>query len=227
MGEPIGDEHGQDAARLSNAVTWAAASSTAGKAQVGDKTMVTMVLFSQTLAEEVRQGRSLADAWSVAAKPPKRQLTTPPVCAGDGPGSTSCEEKSLGHSRRGSRFARQDRPGRSRRFWRSTRLAHATPRERLEMTKKFRVVIGSDAGLTYKQALAKKDPRTNDRVAEVVDVGVDHGDDDQLACPHVAIAAAELIAAGKADRALLVYGTGLGVAISVQGVPGVRSRDGS
>jgi ribose 5-phosphate isomerase B len=91
------------------------------------------------------------------------------------------------------------------------------------MTKKFRVVIGSDdAGLTYKQAL-KKDLQANDRVAEVVDVGVDHGDDDQLAYPHVAIAAAELIAAGKADRALLVCGTGLGVAIAANKVPGVRA----
>jgi ribose 5-phosphate isomerase B len=39
----------------------------------------------------------------------------------------------------------------------------------------------------------------------------------------VAIAAAELIAAGKADRALLVCGTGLGVAIAANKVPGVRA----
>ena len=92
------------------------------------------------------------------------------------------------------------------------------------MTKKFRVVVGSDdAGLTYKETL-KKDLQVNTRVAEVLDVGVDQGDDDQLTTyPHVAIAAAELIASGKADRALLVCGTGLGVAIAANKVPGVRA----
>jgi ribose 5-phosphate isomerase B len=39
----------------------------------------------------------------------------------------------------------------------------------------------------------------------------------------VAIAAAELIAAGGADRALLVCGTGLGVAIAANKVPGIRA----
>ena len=70
MGESIGDEHKPDAARLSNAVTRAVEQvQRVGKAQVGDKTMVdAMVPFSQTLAEEVRQGRSLAEAWSVAAE---------------------------------------------------------------------------------------------------------------------------------------------------------------
>ena len=43
------------------------------------------------------------------------------------------------------------------------------------------------------------------------------------AYPHIAVAAARLIAEGKADRALLVCGTGLGVAISANKVPGVRA----
>ena len=70
MGESIGDEHKPDAARLSNAVIRAVEQvQRVGKAQVGDKTMVdAMVPFSQTLAEGVRQGRSLAEAWSVAAE---------------------------------------------------------------------------------------------------------------------------------------------------------------
>ena len=41
--------------------------------------------------------------------------------------------------------------------------------------------------------------------------------------PHVAVAAARMIVEGKADRALLVCGTGLGVAISANKVPGVRA----
>jgi ribose 5-phosphate isomerase B len=39
----------------------------------------------------------------------------------------------------------------------------------------------------------------------------------------VAIAAAELIASGQADRALLLCGTGLGVAIAANKVPGIRA----
>jgi ribose 5-phosphate isomerase B len=41
--------------------------------------------------------------------------------------------------------------------------------------------------------------------------------------PHIAVAAARLIQEGKADRALLVCGTGLGVAISANKVPGIRA----
>ena len=55
----------------------------------------------------------------------------------------------------------------------------------------------------------------------VTDVGVDASS--HTPYPAVAIAAAEMIAAGKADRALLVCGTGLGVAISANKVPGVRA----
>ena len=58
-------------------------------------------------------------------------------------------------------------------------------------------------------------------VGEVVDVGV--SEDEDTAYPHVAVEAGRLIAAGKADRALLVCGTGLGVAISANKVPGIRA----
>jgi len=85
----------------------------------------------------------------------------------------------------------------------------------------LRVVVGSDdAGYEYKEAL-KGDLRTDDRVAEVIDVGV--GTDENTAYPHIAVAAARLVAEGKADRALLVCGTGLGVAISANKVPGIRA----
>ena len=85
----------------------------------------------------------------------------------------------------------------------------------------LRIVIGSDdAGLTYKNALVK-DLEGDPRVAELTDVGVREGDDTSY--PSVAIAAAELIAAGKADRALLFCGTGLGVAIAANKVQGIRA----
>lgn len=89
------------------------------------------------------------------------------------------------------------------------------------MSDKLKIVVGSDdAGLQYKEVL-KADLKADDRVAEVTDVGVDSEED--TAYPHIAVAAARMIAEGKADRALLVCGTGLGVAISANKVPGVRA----
>ncbi len=86
---------------------------------------------------------------------------------------------------------------------------------------KLRIVVGSDdAGLRYKDALAA-DFAADDRVAEVIDVGVDADEDTHY--PHVAVAAARLIVAGRADRALLVCGTGLGVAISANKIDGIRA----
>ena len=89
------------------------------------------------------------------------------------------------------------------------------------MADTLRIAIGSDdAGARYKQALAA-DLRADDRVAEVVDVGEQMDEDTHY--PHVAVAAARLVSEGKVDRALLVCGTGLGVAISANKVPGVRA----
>ncbi|NGO73777.1 ribose-5-phosphate isomerase [Streptomyces boncukensis] len=83
------------------------------------------------------------------------------------------------------------------------------------------VVVGcDDAGLEYKEAL-KNDLKGDPRVAEVTDVGV--GSDEHTAYPHVAVEAARRVADGAADRALLVCGTGLGVAISANKVPGIRA----
>ena len=85
----------------------------------------------------------------------------------------------------------------------------------------FRLVVGSDdAGFDYKEVI-KRDLEADDRVASVVDVGVDA--DGHTAYPHVAVDAARMVAAGEADRAVLVCGTGLGVAISANKVPGVRA----
>jgi ribose 5-phosphate isomerase B len=89
------------------------------------------------------------------------------------------------------------------------------------MTDGLRIVVGSDeAGLDYKQLL-KADLEADERVAEVIDVGVGVGD--TTAYPHIGVAAAQLVADGRADRALLVCGTGLGVAISANKVKGIRA----
>lgn len=90
-----------------------------------------------------------------------------------------------------------------------------------DTTAGLRLVIGcDDAGLDYKDIL-RADLEKDPRVAAVVDVGVSH--DENTAYPHVAVAAANLVAEGKADRALLICGTGLGVAISANKVKGVRA----
>jgi ribose 5-phosphate isomerase B len=89
------------------------------------------------------------------------------------------------------------------------------------MSAPFRIVVGSDdAGFTYKEII-KADLEKDARVATLVDVGVDA--ESHTPYPSVAIAAAEMIARGEADRAVLICGTGLGVAIAANKVAGVRA----
>jgi ribose 5-phosphate isomerase B len=85
----------------------------------------------------------------------------------------------------------------------------------------WRIVVGSDdAGFDYKEIL-KRDLEGSELVESVVDVGVDA--DGHTPYPKVAVEAAEMVARGEADRALLICGTGLGVAISANKVPGIRA----
>ncbi|BCJ33738.1 D-erythrulose-4-phosphate isomerase 1 [Actinocatenispora thailandica] len=85
----------------------------------------------------------------------------------------------------------------------------------------WRIVVGcDDAGLAYKERI-KADLLADPRVGAVDDLGVHDGD--HTAYPHIGLAAARKVAAGEADRALLVCGTGIGMAISANKVPGVRA----
>ncbi|MET7333596.1 ribose-5-phosphate isomerase [Nonomuraea sp. NPDC005650] len=87
------------------------------------------------------------------------------------------------------------------------------------MNNALRVVVGSDeAGYEYKQRI-KTDLQSDSRVSEVIDVDADRDTN----YPTVAIQAAEMIARGAADRAILICGTGLGVAIAANKVKGVRA----
>lgn len=89
------------------------------------------------------------------------------------------------------------------------------------MTDRLRIVIGSDdAGFDYKE-IVKKDLESSDLVESVTDVGVDG--DGHTAYPRIGVAAGELVAAGRADRALLFCGTGMGVAMAAGKVPGIRA----
>ena len=86
----------------------------------------------------------------------------------------------------------------------------------------IRLIVGSDkAGFDYKEIL-KRDMEAHDLVESVVDVGVDDAEG-ATSYPKVAIEAAERVARGEADRALLVCGTGLGVAIAANKVSGIRA----
>lgn len=87
----------------------------------------------------------------------------------------------------------------------------------------FRIAVGADsAGLAYKEVL-KHELEQDPRVAAVIDVGIYPDVAPDREYPDVAIAAAELVAKGTVDRALLICGTGLGVAIAANKVPGIRA----
>lgn len=89
------------------------------------------------------------------------------------------------------------------------------------MAKRWRVAVGGDiAGMGYKDMI-RKDLEADDRVAEVIDVGVDDDTASSTRYPTVAHRAAEKVASGEADRAILICGTGIGMAVSANQVPGV------
>jgi len=80
----------------------------------------------------------------------------------------------------------------------------------------MRIVLGSDdAGAPLRQAVHR---HLESLGHEVIDVGVD---DDSRAYPSIAFDVAERIAAGDEQRAILFCGTGIGVAIAANKVPGV------
>nr|WP_303332619.1 RpiB/LacA/LacB family sugar-phosphate isomerase [Streptomyces sp. NA02950] len=85
----------------------------------------------------------------------------------------------------------------------------------------LRIAVGADpAGRQYASTL------TGDLCAHpLVDFVIDVNDsgDPPPAYPEVALAAAQLVAEGLADRALLVCHTGLGMAIAANKVHGIRA----
>lgn len=88
--------------------------------------------------------------------------------------------------------------------------------------KPFRIVMACDeAGVPYKDAI-KAQLEKNPLVESVLDVGVNSASD-KTAYPHPAVEGAKLIKDGKADRGLFICGTGLGVAIAANKVPGIRA----
>jgi ribose 5-phosphate isomerase B len=83
------------------------------------------------------------------------------------------------------------------------------------------LALGADAaGVELKNLLRERLSR--DGRVEIRDYGVEGGDD-KRDYPHIGIAVAEAVARGEATRAILVCGTGIGMAISANKVPGIRA----
>jgi ribose 5-phosphate isomerase B len=89
------------------------------------------------------------------------------------------------------------------------------------MPNPYVLAIGADnAGADLKNQIKRQledDPRV-----EVRDFGVPDASD-HTAYPHVGLAVAQAVAQGAARRGLLVCGTGIGMAISANKVPGIRA----
>ncbi|WP_305884613.1 RpiB/LacA/LacB family sugar-phosphate isomerase [Pseudarthrobacter cellobiosi] len=99
----------------------------------------------------------------------------------------------------------------------------ATP---IPATPGLRLVLGADeAGVDYKNRILA-DLQDDPRISEIIDIGVNRSDapaDFVRPYPYVGIAAGELIRDGRADRAILFCGTGIGVAIAANKVDGIRA----
>lgn len=86
---------------------------------------------------------------------------------------------------------------------------------------RYVLAIGADnAGADLKNQIKRQ--LENDPRVEVRDLGVPDATDG-TAYPHVGLAVAEAVARGAARRGLLVCGTGIGMAISANKVPGIRA----
>lgn len=84
----------------------------------------------------------------------------------------------------------------------------------------MKILIGSDAfGFTLKEDVKNY---LLELGHEVVDVGVGSTEDGEI-YPNVAHVLANRVAAGETDRGILICGTGIGMAITANKVPGVRA----
>ncbi|MFC5720860.1 RpiB/LacA/LacB family sugar-phosphate isomerase [Streptomyces gamaensis] len=88
--------------------------------------------------------------------------------------------------------------------------------------QQLRIAVGSDkAGRDHATALTD-DLRASSLVSSIIDISALDGQG-RAAYPEIAFAAAQLVADGRADRALLVCHTGLGMAIAANKIPGIRA----
>lgn len=82
------------------------------------------------------------------------------------------------------------------------------------------IVIGSDhGGLNLKEAIISF--LRDERNIQVTDVGTDNGD--SVDYPRFGLKVAEMVTSGSAERGILVCGTGIGMSITANKVPGIRA----
>lgn len=82
-----------------------------------------------------------------------------------------------------------------------------------------RVAIGGDhAGYSLKQAIAKA---FSGRVTEIIDCGTDS--EQRCDYPDFAVSVAKTILSGKAQRGIVVCGSGVGVSVAANKIPGIRA----
>lgn len=82
-----------------------------------------------------------------------------------------------------------------------------------------KIAIGCDEAAYQLKVVLKK--HLAEKGIEVVDFGAEEGE--VILYPDVAFKVAEAVAAGEFERAILVCGTGIGVCISANKVPGIRA----
>ena len=205
-----------------------------GKAEPGDKTMVDALLpFRDTFLAAFDGGTPVAAALAAAAAAAREAADATASLRPLKGRARPLAEKSLGHPDPGavsfgliaariSNYLDSELTDSHNRLIPNWPLRPEMEHKHEHQTAAgWRIVIGNDeAGVEYKEAL-KALLEADTRVASVVDIGV--GANDSTAYPHVAVDAARKVADGEADRALLICGTGLGVAIAANKVPGIRA----
>jgi ribose 5-phosphate isomerase B len=83
------------------------------------------------------------------------------------------------------------------------------------------LAVGADnAGADLKNLIANQ--LRNEGLADVLDLGVIDASD-KTAYPDIGVSVAQTVASGDAWRGVLVCGTGIGMAISANKVPGIRA----
>ncbi|WP_438828669.1 RpiB/LacA/LacB family sugar-phosphate isomerase [Streptomyces klenkii] len=109
----------------------------------------------------------------------------------------------------------------------SSRTCHEHPQPRNGgeeelVLPRLRIAVGSDKAGRDHATVLTGDLRTSDLVSTIIDISA-LDSKGRATYPEVAFTAAQLVAEGRADRALLVCHTGLGMAIAANKVPGIRA----
>lgn len=86
----------------------------------------------------------------------------------------------------------------------------------------MKIAIGSDAlGYQLKQILIEFLKSQKDVLVDVIDKGVNQNED--IDYPHIAEKVALSVHDGEAERGILICGTGIGMAMTANKIPGVRA----